>query len=86
MRKGNDRFFNKKGNKMGMECKVQSLLKYWINMHVLEYRNKLYADVYVKLSFIFSFTFLTVSNQREEIITSSVTSTGYTINTGHTTS
>ena len=78
-------FSNKKGNKMGMECKVQSLLKYWINMHVLEYRNKLYADVYVKLSFIFSFTFLTVSNQREEIIISSATSTGYTINTGHKT-
>ena len=78
--------FQQKGNKMGMECKVQSLLKYWINMHVLEYRNKLYADVYVKLSFIFSFTFLTVANQREEIIISSVTSTAYTINTGHTTS
>ena len=71
---------------MGMDCKVQSLLKYWINMHVLEYRNKLYADVHVKLSFIFSFTFLTVFNQRVEIIMSSVTSTGYTINTGHTTS
>ena len=35
---GKEMIFQQKGNKMGMECKVQSLLKYWINMHVLEYR------------------------------------------------